>query len=183
MPDDVIVVPYDPAWPCRFDDEAAAIGRAFAGSGAVIEHIGSTAVPGLGAKPVIDIMVGVRSLEDAERRIGALEAVGYAYVSKYEAQLPERRYFRRPRVGPSACHLHCVVHGGVFWIRHLAFRDYLRAHPESADAYDALKRALAARVGKAAYTDAKGPFIERILAAALGPDDPSRPRVAADDGP
>jgi GrpB-like predicted nucleotidyltransferase (UPF0157 family) len=170
MTESVIVVAYDPDWPRRFEQERAVLAAVFAESEATIEHVGSTAVPGLGAKPVIDIMVGVSRLTEAEGRIAAVEAAGYEYVQKYESQLPERRYFRKPRLGPRAYHLHCVVKGGDVWVRHLAFRDYLRAHPEAAAAYDELKRELAVRCSKEGYTDAKGPFIEGILAAALGPD-------------
>ena len=166
----VIIVPYDPDWPRRFDEERAVIGWAFAGSAPAVEHVGSTAVPGLGAKPVIDVMVGVTQLSEAESRIGALEAVGYEYVQKYEIELPERRYFRKPRLGPRTYHVHCVVKGSDFWVRHLAFRDYLRAHPESAEAYYELKRDLAVRFTKTEYTDAKSSFIESILVAAFGND-------------
>jgi GrpB-like predicted nucleotidyltransferase (UPF0157 family) len=135
----------------------------FAGSEAVIEHVGSTAVHGLGAKPVIDVMVGLPALVEVEGRIPALEAAGYEYVQEYEKQLPERRYFRKPRLGPRAFHVHCVIKGNDFWIRHLAFRDYLRAHPESAVAYYNLKRDLAMRFTKEEYTQAKMPFIEDVL--------------------
>ena len=165
---DVIVVPYDPEWVRRFDRERVVLGAVFGESEAVIEHVGSTAVAGLGAKPVIDVMVGLSRLADAEARTGSLEAAGYEYIQEYETQLPERRYFRKPRLGPSAYHLHCVVKGGAFWVRHLAFRDYLRAHPEAVAAYYELKCDLAARVSKEEYTEAKSPFIEGILVAALG---------------
>jgi GrpB-like predicted nucleotidyltransferase (UPF0157 family) len=167
MPDRVTVVPYDPAWPGRFDEERRALAAVFVGSDAVIEHIGSTAVPGLGAKPVIDIMVGVPVLVAVDDRIPALEAAGYEYVQEYEQQLPDRRYFRKPRLGPRAFHVHCVVRGSDFWNLHLAFRDRLRAHPELAAAYDSLKRELALRVSKGEYTEAKSPFIEGVLAAAM----------------
>ena len=170
MPEPVIVVPYNPDWPSRFDQEVTVLGTVFAGSVVAIEHVGSTAVPGLGAKPVIDVMVGLQHLAEVEGRIAALEAAGYEYIQKYEAQLPQRRYLRKPRLGPSAYHLHCVLKGSDFWIRHVAFRDHLRAHPESAAAYYELKRALAVEVSKAEYTEAKSPFIERILVAALGHD-------------
>ena len=123
---------YHPEWPHRFDEERRVLAVAFAGSDAIIEHIGSTAVPGLGTKPVIDVLIGVPILVEVERRIPLLEAAGYEYVQEYEQQLPDRRYFRKPRSGPRAYHVHCVVAGSDFWIRHLAFRDYLRAHPESA---------------------------------------------------
>jgi GrpB-like predicted nucleotidyltransferase (UPF0157 family) len=168
MTNRVNIVPYDPDWPRQFDEERGMLAAVFAGSDASIEHVGSTAVPGLGAKPVIDILIGVPILSEVERRIPALEAVGYEYVQKYEQQLPDRRYFRKPRLGPRAFHVHCVVTESDFWIRHLAFRDYLRAHPESAAAYDDLKRDLAMRVSKEEYTEAKSPFIDGILGRALG---------------
>lgn len=161
------IVSYDPEWPRRFDDERRLLAAVFAGTDARIEHVGSTAVPGLGAKPIIDILIGVPTLAEVERRIPALEAEGYDYAPEYETQLPDRRYFRKPRVLPRAFHLHCVVTGSDIWIRQRAFRDHLRAHPEAAAAYDALKRELTRRVSKQEYTAAKGPFIESILAAAL----------------
>jgi GrpB-like predicted nucleotidyltransferase (UPF0157 family) len=166
----VILVAYDPEWPYRFEQERSVLAAVFAGSEAAIEHVGSTAVPGLGSKPVIDIMVGVSALSEADRRIAILEDAGYEYVQAYESQLPERRYFRKPRFGPRLYHLHCVVRDGEFWVRHIAFRDYLRAHPEAATAYYELKRELAARCSRKDYTDAKSPFIEGILASALGGD-------------
>lgn len=167
----VILAPYDPEWPHRFARERAALEVVFAGAGAVIEHIGSTAVPGLVAKPVLDLMLGVPDLAEATRRIGALEAAGYEYVPAYERQIPERRYFRKPRRGARAYHLHAVVEGGRLWTRHLAFRDHLRAHPGSAAAYADLKHELASRCSKNEYTDAKGPFIDAVLASVLGRDD------------
>ena len=163
----VTIVPYDPDWPRRFEDERSVLAAVFAGSDAIIEHVGSTAVPGLGAKPVVDILIGVPILREVEDRIPAFEAAGYEYVHEYEEQLPDRRYFRKPRVGTRAFHVHGVVTGSDFWIRHLAFRDHLRAHPESAVAYYTLKRELAMRVSKEAYTEAKSPFIESVLASAI----------------
>ena len=162
----VVIVPYDDAWPERFEAERRVLSAVFAGTDVRIEHVGSTAVPGLAAKPIVDIMIGVSNLAEIEQRIAALEAGGYRYVPEYEAQLPERRYLRKPRLGPGVFHLHGVVTGSAFWVRQLVFRDYLRAHPESAAAYEALKRELASRLDRTAYTDAKGPFIEGILAAA-----------------
>jgi GrpB-like predicted nucleotidyltransferase (UPF0157 family) len=168
MAERVIIVPYDPDWPRRFDQERAVLSVALAGRDAAIEHVGSTAVPGLGAKPAVDVMVGVSHLSEAESRIVALEAEGYEYVQRYEVELPERRYFRKPRLEPRAFHVHCVVKGSEFWVRHLAFRDFLRAHQESAAAYYELKRDLAGRFTKTEYTEAKSSFIEGILVEALG---------------
>jgi GrpB-like predicted nucleotidyltransferase (UPF0157 family) len=150
---------YDPGWPARFEAERAALLAAVGGALADLEHVGSTAVPGLAAKPIIDILAGVASLADAERCIAPLAALGYAYVPAYEAAVPERRYFRKP-----GFHLHMVELGGPFWDRHLLFRDYLRAHPKQALHYQQLKRVLAARCGDdpEAYTRGKGGFVQVI---------------------
>lgn len=167
MTTQVLLVPYDPAWPRRFDEERRVLAAVFAETEAAIEHVGSTAVPGLGSKPVIDVLVGVPALAAVEERIPALETAGYEYVQEYERQLPERRYFRKPRLGTRAFHVHCVVNGSDIWIQHLAFRDCLRAHPEVAAAYYDVKKDLAAGLTKAEYTDAKSPFIERILTSVM----------------
>ncbi len=163
----VNIVPYDDRWPERFEAERAILRAVFAGIDAEVEHVGSTAVPGLGAKPIVDIVVGVSSLAEVEKLFPVLEAEGYRYVQAHEAKLPERRYFRKPLLGPSAFHLHCVIMGSGFWVRQLAFRDYLRVHPEAAAAYEQLKKTLASRLSRTEYTEAKGPFIESILVAAL----------------
>lgn len=162
----LLVVPYDPVWPTAFDEERVRLLNAFEGVEARVEHIGSTAVPGLCAKPVLDLMLGVPSLDDVEARRAALEEIGYHYVSEYEEEMPERRYFRRPAERPRTHHLHCVVTGGPFWRRHLVFRDRLRSDPDTAAAYGALKRALAERHAgdRVAYTEAKRPFIEAVVA-------------------
>jgi GrpB-like predicted nucleotidyltransferase (UPF0157 family) len=163
MPDPVIIVSYDPRWPPMYEEEKALIVGAMGRWLAAIEHIGSTSVPGLGAKPIIDIMVGVRSLDDAQYCIEPLAAVGYVYKPQYEQEMPERRYFNK---GPqdNHRHLHMVELGGEFWQRQLLFRNYLRAHPEAAQAYEALKRDLAAHYGqdREGYTEAKTEFIRSI---------------------
>lgn len=133
----------------------------FEGADVAIEHVGSTAVPGLAAKPILDVLLGVGDLAVVERRIEKLAQAGLSYVPEYEAELPERRYFkRRPDL-----HLHCVVEGGRLWSRHLLFRDSLRSDPEAAAAYQRLKLELAARHGRnrRAYLDGKSVFIESIL--------------------
>jgi GrpB-like predicted nucleotidyltransferase (UPF0157 family) len=148
-----------------FAGEADLLGPVFAGTGAVIEHIGSTAVPGLGAKPIIDIMIGLQSLEDAERRVPDLARLGYEYVPEYEVDLPDRRYFRKPFQRPRTHHLHVVTRGSDFWVRHLLFRDYLRANPKTADDYFQLKQRLALESNTRGidYTEAKSPFVAEIL--------------------
>ncbi len=161
----VVVVPHDPRWPAAFERERARLEEVFAGTGAVIEHVGSTAVPGLAAKPIIDIMVGLGALAQAEARVDALAGLGYEYVPEYEHEIPERRYFRRPAIRPRTHHLHCVERGSDFWSRHLAFRDRLRRDGRVARAYGELKMRLAEvhRTDAPAYTAAKSPFIEGAL--------------------
>lgn len=167
----VKLVDYDPNWPLMFEREKAKILSVIANKVVAIEHVGSTAVPGLGAKPIIDIMVGIRRISDAQRCIEPLETIGYEYVAKYEVSIPERRYFRR---GPSNLpnrhyHLHMVEYNSDFWKRHLLFRDYLRAHPHAARDYQKLKKELAAkyRRNRDAYTGAKTSFIESIVSKAI----------------
>lgn len=145
--------------------ERGLLARIFTGTDVSIEHVGSTAVPGLGAKPIIDIMLGVSALPEVESRIAQLEWRGYEYVPEYEAQLPERRYFVKPPTRPRSFHLHCVVRGSDFWRSHIEFRDYVREHPETAAAYLELKQDLAARyrTDRVAYTEGKSAFINSIL--------------------
>jgi GrpB-like predicted nucleotidyltransferase (UPF0157 family) len=161
----ILLTPSSPLWPAIFEYERSQL-AGLLGEGASIEHIGSTAVAGLGAKPVIDILVGATSLEAIEARIPALEAYGYRYVREFERGMPQRRYFTRTDGHPGHFHLHAVVHGSAFWTSHLAFRDALRADPKLAADYWKLKQRLAARFpdDRAAYTDGKGEFIRAVLA-------------------
>ena len=162
----VVIVEYDPRWPALYEAEASAILGAIGHVIVALEHVGSTSVPGLGAKPIIDILAGVRILADAAQCVEPLRGLGYEYVPEYEAEIPDRRYFRKGPPAGRTHHLHLVEHGGEFWMRHLLFRDYLRAHPEAAQAYDRLKRELAARFGsdRDGYTDAKTEFVRSIEA-------------------
>jgi len=164
----VVLVSYDPAWPARFLEEKAAIEAALGDRGVAIEHVGSTAVPGLVSKPTIDVLVGIRRLSEAAPCIAALEAIGYVYRPDMEDTLPERRYLHKGPPGDRTYHVHMVEFASPFWMRHLLFRNFLRAHPDRATAYGALKRELAARhpTDRETYTDAKGPFIEAAVADA-----------------
>jgi len=166
MIDPIVIAAYNPTWPVRYEAERAAIVAAIGPALTAIEHVGSTSVPGLAAKPIIDILAGLRTLADAPATIEPLAALGYVYVPAYEDELPERRYFRRRGAAP--VHLHMVVEGGSFWQRHLQFRDYLRRHPASAAAYATLKRDLALRYAgdPPGYTDAKTAFVREIEARA-----------------
>lgn len=174
----IVIADYDPAWPARFLAERQLILRTCpAGAFVRIEHVGSTSVPGLGAKPIIDLMPGLRSLEGAPPLIPLLASIGYEYVSEFERDtaagpgMPFRRYFRKDAAGERAFHMHMVEAGSAFWIDHLLFRDYLRAHPEAAAEYAGLKREIAARYNatlskhseiNTGYTDHKTEFIESI---------------------
>ncbi len=164
----VVIADYNEAWPRQFHVEQDALSHLFVGTGALVEHVGSTAVPGLGAKPIIDIMLGVTDLALVESRIPQLATLGYEYVPEYEAQLPQRRYFRKSHSGTRVNHLHCVVDGSDFWRSQIIFRDYLRTHHTAASAYDLLKRCLAISHGRdrLGYTEAKGFFIQSVLRAA-----------------
>lgn len=166
----VEIAPYDPAWPQLFAEEAERVRQWLATwlAGA-IEHIGSTAVPGLAAKPVIDIMAGVISLDESRPAIGAAEAMGYCYAP-YQAEI--EHWFCKPSFAFRTHHLHLIPVSSPQWIRPIAFRNYLRAHPGVAAEYEALKRRLALehRLDREAYTTAKRPFIDRITSLALEED-------------
>jgi GrpB-like predicted nucleotidyltransferase (UPF0157 family) len=180
----VRIVDYDPSWPAMFEAEKAGILQAAGDWITGIEHIGSTSVPGLAAKPVIDIMAAVAQLDDARHITEPLATLGYDYVPEYEVEMPHRRYFRKGRRGTEGdkYHLHVVEPDGQFWRRHPAFRDYLLAHPEAAREYAELKRRLAAEHGTDvdAYTDAKSAFILGIQEKAAAAPSPSS--LAAERG-
>lgn len=161
------IVPYDSSWPGLFVDEAEVLRDALtlwlAGP---IEHIGSTAVPGLAAKPIIDIMAAVETLDASRPAILAVTDIGYCYAP-YQADI--EHWFCKPSPAFRTHHLHLVPRGSAQWIRPIAFRNYLRAHADVASDYESLKRRLAEahRGDREAYTQAKRPFIERVTALAL----------------
>jgi len=170
MRDSVLLVDYDARWPVIFEKEKARIMEMIGDKVVAIEHVGSTAVPDLGAKPIIDMMIAVNHLSDAAECIEPLTSIGYEYVPEYEVSRPERRYFRK---GPHDAsnrhfHLHMVERTSDFWERHILFRDYLRTHPEVAQEYCGLKKQLAEKHGldREAYTEAKTSFIDSVVARA-----------------
>lgn len=156
----VVIMNYDPNWPRMFEDERVRILAVLGDKVVAIEHIGSTAVVGLGAKPIIDLMIGVRSLADAEPCISRLASIGYKYRPENEAKFPERRFFDRP-----SYHLHMVDVSSDFWRRHLIFREYLKIRPEKASQYLELKKELASKyhTDREGYSDAKKQFIATAL--------------------
>jgi GrpB-like predicted nucleotidyltransferase (UPF0157 family) len=163
----VRVVPYDDRWPARYEVEAKRI-RAALGEVAVrLHHIGSTAIPGLSAKPSIDILIEVSELADLDARSPKLQALGYE--AKGEFGIPGRRYFRRDELGVRTHQVHAFAVSSPQVDRHLAFRDYLIAHPQVARAYGELKQQLAERFPNDihGYMDDKDSFVKHYEREAL----------------
>ena len=163
----VELVSYQKEWKTLFEREEKSIRAAVGDFALAIEHIGSTAIPNLVAKPIIDIMVGVRDLSEVEKFLREpLEKIGYEY--RGEAGIAGRLYFRKGTATVSTHHLSLVGFGGDIWKRQIAFRNYLREHPQAARKYDELKKDLAMkfRDNREAYTNAKTEFVEEILRAA-----------------
>jgi GrpB-like predicted nucleotidyltransferase (UPF0157 family) len=158
----VRLVDYDPRWADLFRAEFALLTRLRGAPFIDIEHIGSTAVPGLAAKPVIDVMASVASLDDAERIAPALAGVGYrSLVTDFR----KRRFFRRQIDSSTAAHLHLIPVQAWPMQHERIFRDWLCEQPGAAETYAALKHGLAIRHGedRAAYTRAKSQFIQRLV--------------------
>jgi GrpB-like predicted nucleotidyltransferase (UPF0157 family) len=169
--DEVELVDYDPRWPGMFDQEAKRL-RAVLNPSLIVglEHFGSTAIPGLSAKPIIDILIAVRSLTDARASfVEALRTLDYVYWA--ENPKKDRMFFVKgmPPFGPRRSHhVHVTEPHGEMWQR-LAFRDYLRAHPEEARTYQELKQRLAAEhpTDRDAYTGAKSAYVESVMRKAM----------------
>ncbi len=175
----IVIAPYDPRWPQLFEEEKKLILEAIGEWLVAIEHVGSTSIPGIAAKPVIDIAAGVRNIGESYKTIWPLANLGYRCMG--EAGIPERLYFKKPEDStslrlpgavPRTHQVHMYETSNPEWPRHLAFRDYLRDHPDARDEYETLKRSLAAEHAEdiEAYADAKGEFVERILRLAGAPE-------------
>jgi GrpB-like predicted nucleotidyltransferase (UPF0157 family) len=168
LPDRVVVVPYDPAWRSQFATEAELILRALGDNVVAVHHIGSTAIPGIFAKPIIDILLEVHDLARLDSQAGALMELGYEAMGEFG--IPGRRYFRKINdAGVRTHHVHAFQAGSAEVERHLAFRDYMIAHPAAAEAYGALKRELAQAHpdDRQAYMDGKDTFVKEHEAKAL----------------
>jgi GrpB-like predicted nucleotidyltransferase (UPF0157 family) len=156
---------YDPNWPQAFEEECELVGEALGDDMVEIQHIGSTSIPGLRAKPIIDLLAAVESfasIEEYERRLGPL---GYHHHSHPEED--ERIFFWKGT--PRTHHLHIVEYATWEHQRHIIFRDYLRRHPELAQWYEQIKRELwlAFKNNRPAYTKGKTAFIKTIMARAV----------------
>jgi len=161
MPEPVIVVEYDPIWPRIFEDLRAPLVAALGDLAVTIEHFGSTAVPGLAAKPVIDLDLVVHAA-DLPAAITRLAALGY--VHQGDLGISGREAFISPSQKPKH-HLYACPLDSDELRRHLSFRDYLLTHPEVARDYGNLKKAAALRFrdDRAAYVAAKSRFVEEVL--------------------
>jgi GrpB-like predicted nucleotidyltransferase (UPF0157 family) len=165
--DQVELVDHDPSWAGLYEQERDRLSGVFDGRVVAIEHIGSTSVPDLCAKPIVDVLVGLAELELTDEQIAAMEKLGYDYLGEHG--LPGRLFFRKD---PRTHHVHVVQHGGEHWERQLVFRDTLRSDPEERRRYDEFKRRLAAEGHpRDAYTELKTPFIREVEARARARDD------------
>ena len=161
----IVIVDYDPQWPESFAKEKLRILDVLGPRAVAVEHVGSTSVPGLAAKPIIDIVVGVRDLAITFGEcVRPLQGIGYEHIPM--PSVWDRRFFQRGIWRMGTHHLHLTEFGGATWHDYVLFRDHLRAHPEIARQYLALKRRIAARpnVDRPAYSAAKGPFINGVVA-------------------
>jgi len=164
------IVPYDPEWPSAFAAERDRIATALSGLALRIDHNGSTSVPGLAAKPIIDIQVSVRELQPIETYAMPLTELGYFHVPHPDDSFCP--FFHKPKEWPHTHHVHVVQSGGDEEQRTLAFRDYLREHSAVAREYEDLKRALASQhsgdfPSREAYAEAKTEFITSLTERAL----------------
>jgi GrpB-like predicted nucleotidyltransferase (UPF0157 family) len=163
----VFVAPHDPRWADEFDREASVVAGAMGDVVQVIHHIGSTAIPGICAKPIIDMLAVVSDLSVLDERTARMEALGYEALGEFG--ITGRRYFRKDdRNGNRTHQVHAFQAGSPQIERHLAFRDFMRAHPGCALEYDVLKRRLAELhpADISSYTDGKDEFIRDVDARA-----------------
>jgi len=166
--EDVVLQAHDPAWPARFAEERERLLGLGPDLFIDVQHIGSTAVPGLTAKPIIDLLAGVASMAVARGLAERVAGWGYTGSAEFNATLAERQWFMRHANGHCTHHLHVVVHGGPAWQDRLRFRDVLCADPGVAARYAALKQQLAQAhaTDREAYTQAKETFVRRVLEGA-----------------
>ena len=161
------IVEHDPEWPAQAEAEMRRITDALGTVAGRIEHVGSTAVPGLAAKPIIDLQLSVARIDPIEAYRGPLERLGYLFVPDPES--PDFHLFAKPAERPRTHHLHVCERGSDHERRHLAVRDFLRSHPDEAAEYEALKRRLAAEhpEDRLAYIEGKRAFMTSLEAQAL----------------
>ena len=159
----VDVVPYASDWVVEFQNEAVLLRKTLGPDALAIEHIGSTAISGMPAKPIIDLMVAVADLSQSRQLIPLLEDVGYDY--RPHDCVPDRHFFAKGEHGERTHHLSLAEMASTFWQRQMAFRGYMRSNQQAAAQYADLKTELAAKYpnDRNAYIDAKEPFVVTIL--------------------
>lgn len=161
-------MPYDPAWKVEFQEASDHVSQALDDNVLAIHHIGSTAIPGIHAKPIIDILLLVADINMLDEQSPAMERLGYEAMGEFGIE--GRRYFRKEDAsGTRTHHVHAFERGDPEYERHLAFRDYMIAHPEKAQQYSHLKQKLAQAHPEdiEAYMDGKDPFIKEHEAKAI----------------
>jgi GrpB-like predicted nucleotidyltransferase (UPF0157 family) len=174
--DPIVIVDYDPAWATDFETERGRV------EGAMepwllrpVEHIGSTAVPGLAAKPIVDMVAVVGNIEEAAGAAAALRSIGWVHAPEPGDAVGRRLSFCSPSIEYRTHHLHVVENVSDSWRHWIAFRNYLRAHPRAANEYADLKRSLADEFGsnpneRDAYRKGKAAFIQAMTARAIESD-------------
>jgi GrpB-like predicted nucleotidyltransferase (UPF0157 family) len=163
----VVLAPHNPRWAEMAAEEIARINAVIGSAVLRVEHIGSTSIPGIAAKPTIDLMPVVRTDFAPERCQAAMESLNYLWRGEFG--IPGRGYCVRERDGKRLFHVHIFAEGDENIARHIAFRDYLRAHPEEAQAYEAAKRAAAtAHPGNSmAYNGHKSDWVRACVDRAM----------------
>jgi len=156
-----VLAPYNANWPAAFQQESATIRSALSGTPITLHHVGSTSIPGIVAKPVIDMLGVVPTIDDIDAREHQLAAIGYEGLGEFG--ISGRRYFRKTAPdGARTHHLHVFAADSPAIDRHLDFRDYLRAFPKEATAYAELKQKLATQFTGEDYSEGKSEFIRSI---------------------
>lgn len=161
----ITLLPHNPHWAKLFKEEKQQLQNVLGPMAIHIEHIGSTAIPGIHAKPIIDILIGVHDLNKfTQEDIKQIESLGYHYISAFEPNLPHRRYFQKSDSDGNRTHqIHLVNYPSAWWERHIFFRDYMRKYPEAAKAYENFKLILAKQFDDTlSYAYAKTDFCEQI---------------------
>jgi GrpB-like predicted nucleotidyltransferase (UPF0157 family) len=164
----VRIVDHDSAWPVLAERELRRIKDAVGDVAVRLEHVGSTAVPGLAAKPIIDLQLSVGAIEPRERYVVPLAGLGYLFAPAPES--PDYHFFARPPQRPRTHHLHVCETGSEHELRHVAVRDFLRSHPDEAARYAALKREVVARhpQDRLAYIEGKDEYVTALERRAVG---------------
>jgi len=171
--DPIVIVAYDSGWPAAFESERVRVEAAMKPwLVRPVEHIGSTAIPGLAAKSIVDMLAVVSNVDEASHAVETLRPLGWQHAAEPGDALGRRLSFCSPSIAHRTHHLHVVEEGSDGWRRWLAFRDYLRLHPELAAEYATLKCSLAEKYGtdpneRDRYRNGKAAFIEEISSRAV----------------